>query len=1080
VIPILVLIPQIDGKMPNQNDSTGALLSSPPLSSLLVCTLMDGSIITLYAKTGKVSSFFSTGRDLVTADASSSKRIVVPDRHGNLYWHKTMQVLPTTIAEILKSPLQTCLTDYDTINVGDDCGIVTGTKLTLLYGLDASTGSLLWTSHTSSTPRNSSKVVVLQREDVFVQQISTATGFQLWNLSVGEFSALDFSPNQGSNGNTYLVGGKGEVKGIEGFVDDDANTDNHQPMPFILFDEKGRVLTVLDPQEHRILWRKQFPTMISGVYGLREGNWITLKVFEEPPNTLAEEDNSEIVPLLLPSMPETNMINIELFIREKLLKMMWQDKSMALYEDFMPYKPPLLPDDPFKGKQQEGGIFSNFETNTISIPSGQQKIVIEPNLSSDSELAPGGLFLTWPILASLVMLLICVLFLLAWFYNKKKEKWLATPSLTPNQSTEQISFLELAPSSNLTDQNLSSKDSVGHYRSMSRSLSMPLIPGEKSNELTQEDKMLSKMTHLVNSQMPENAQQLFTLADMPNKLNGIPLVRYSRYRSEFKEVSTLGKGGFGSVFVCENGLDGRKYAIKKVIIQTYDDPMLTNDQLERVLREVKILASLDHPNIVRYYTAWLEVEEANGKGSEANESFDDEYHFMNSKFMSKCYSSSLLLENKEERPSENGKAFSFTKKKAESPLGGWNDFLSEFSQPSFTKKESMESLEEYGFHFERSEGEELTNGENYSKSIKFQPLNEAGSSLEEEDSWSDSYSIEKKPTVASKKITREIHPAELNVRHILYIQMQLCSQQTLADFLADREARKGDSGTDGDVDILYALKLFHQVAQGVRYVHSRDLIHRDLKPNNCFLDDSGIMKVGDFGLSREANNDVGVSHKKSDSYFSEEGGDNTAGVGTRSYASPEQIEGSDYDASTDIFSLGFILFELCYSMFTGMERYIVFSNLRQSQFPESWTNGVAKTFPTVHSLLVNMISINPHQRPSACHVAQEMENILGEFTLLSIDKNFSDRSLLLLRVEATSSDGILAKTMNLIKDCAPGVKIEKYGLRGGENKAIIEFALSNTGASELDKILEGMNSCSDIKLVSRTCSGRERKPSIHD
>jgi serine/threonine protein kinase len=45
--------------------------------------------------------------------------------------------------------------------------------------------------------------------------------------------------------------------------------------------------------------------------------------------------------------------------------------------------------------------------------------------------------------------------------------------------------------------------------------------------------------------------------------------------------------------------------------------------------------------------------------------------------------------------------------------------------------------------------------------------------------------------------------------------------------------------------------------------------------------------------------------------------DITAGVGTRSYASPEQMKGgSEYDSSTDIFSLGIILFELCYPMTT--------------------------------------------------------------------------------------------------------------------------------------------------------------------
>jgi serine/threonine protein kinase len=73
-------------------------------------------------------------------------------------------------------------------------------------------------------------------------------------------------------------------------------------------------------------------------------------------------------------------------------------------------------------------------------------------------------------------------------------------------------------------------------------------------------------------------------------------------------------------------------------------------------------------------------------------------------------------------------------------------------------------------------------------------------------------------------------------RHILFIQMHLCSVQTLADFLASREARCGavsrcSSQTPSyDVDILHALRLFAQIAHGIKHVHKQGLIHRDLKP----------------------------------------------------------------------------------------------------------------------------------------------------------------------------------------------------------------------------------------------------------
>ncbi|CAM9793934.1 unnamed protein product, partial [Ectocarpus fasciculatus] len=86
------------------------------------------------------------------------------------------------------------------------------------------------------------------------------------------------------------------------------------------------------------------------------------------------------------------------------------------------------------------------------------------------------------------------------------------------------------------------------------------------------------------------------------------LVTNRRLRTEFVEGQKLGKGGFGTVFKCRNRLDGHDYAVKKIRLSS--DPRW-QPQLAKVLREVKIMSLLDHPNIVRYYQAsfacaWLE------------------------------------------------------------------------------------------------------------------------------------------------------------------------------------------------------------------------------------------------------------------------------------------------------------------------------------------------------------------------------------------------------------------------------------------------------------------------------------------
>eukprot|EP00762_Andalucia_godoyi_P005556 ANDGO_00497.mRNA.1 Eukaryotic translation initiation factor 2-alpha kinase len=79
----------------------------------------------------------------------------------------------------------------------------------------------------------------------------------------------------------------------------------------------------------------------------------------------------------------------------------------------------------------------------------------------------------------------------------------------------------------------------------------------------------------------------------------------SRLLSEFHSPIAIGKGGFGKVFRVRHNTDGHEYAVKRVRI-SFRSVRDLEKRYSRVIREVQMLARLDHPNIVRYYQAWLE------------------------------------------------------------------------------------------------------------------------------------------------------------------------------------------------------------------------------------------------------------------------------------------------------------------------------------------------------------------------------------------------------------------------------------------------------------------------------------------
>jgi len=102
---------------------------------------------------------------------------------------------------------------------------------------------------------------------------------------------------------------------------------------------------------------------------------------------------------------------------------------------------------------------------------------------------------------------------------------------------------------------------------------------------------------------------------------------------------------------------------------------------------------------------------------------------------------------------------------------------------------------------------------------------------------------------------------------------------------------------EGQLPVAQALALTHQIARGLAFAHEHGVVHRDVKPQNVLLDESGTAKVTDFGIARSL--DPG-----------EELTQTGALLGTSDYIAPEQASGQPVDARTDQYSLGVLLYEL--------------------------------------------------------------------------------------------------------------------------------------------------------------------------
>lgn len=119
-----------------------------------------------------------------------------------------------------------------------------------------------------------------------------------------------------------------------------------------------------------------------------------------------------------------------------------------------------------------------------------------------------------------------------------------------------------------------------------------------------------------------------------------------------------------------------------------------------------------------------------------------------------------------------------------------------------------------------------------------------------------------------------------------FIVMEFVRGESLADLLE----REGSLAEDLALDVL------EQAAHGLSVIHRMNMVHRDIKPGNMLITANGIVKITDFGIAKAA---AAVPLTRTGMV-----------VGTAQYVSPEQAQGKEVTAASDIYSLGVVGYEM--------------------------------------------------------------------------------------------------------------------------------------------------------------------------
>ncbi|XP_047467265.1 eukaryotic translation initiation factor 2-alpha kinase 3 [Mugil cephalus] len=973
----------------------------PPTRSLVIISTLDGRISALDPHNqGRKQWDLDVGSGCLVSSSLSKpevfgNKMVIPSLDGALFqWNRdreSMEAVPFSVESLLESSYR----------IGEDTVLVGGKSLTT-YGLGAYSGKLRYICSAGGCSRwgddevETEDVLLLQRTQKTVRAIRPRSGMEKWNFSVGNFElkfvpemqpGMNFLEGEGLNGDAWKEKQRviaDEPREAEQ-TESQQNQNQHLDLIIKVSVPDWKVMAFSTENNGQLVWERQFCTPIASAWLVGGGKVTPISLFDDTgysnqseTDDEEEADDPEKVRKAAESSVYLGMFQGQLYLQSSVrISEKFPSKAIGSEKDIIPL--PIVKWKPL--------IHSPSRTPAL-VGSDEFDKCLNNDKFSHEEYSNGGLsVLQYPYDNGY------------YFPYSKRSRG------------KRGNAVILINGKGAKSDSRRRKDPV---------LLLPWwkeILGTIVFCIAATTYIVRKFFHppapvAYVRQRKESETQCqtdckFDLEVVESKEPVTTETRsseyVSRYLTDFEPVQCLGRGGFGVVFEARNKVDDCNYAIKRI--------RLPNRELarEKVMREVKALAKLEHPGIIRYFNAWQEsppegwqeqMDQRWLKDASTTDwplSFLDNMEALSVKVpvsssvspasgpggdaLEASASAQALLSSSAAGFGVDDADLSFH------PLLGHDSLMSERdSQADPDASDTPHSFElcpprgpsdctssSFDIVFEDSGCDRDADADTDSASDAASPAtvtknSSSSSHTRRQESVPTSSSTPTRPTslMLAHPTTPPNQRVQPSPKVYLYIQMQLCRKENLKDWMAQRclpDQREHNT----------CLDIFLQIAEAVDFLHSKGLMHRDLKPSNIFFTMDDVVKVGDFGLvtamDQEEDEDEPSALTPAPLLTR-----HTGQVGTKLYMSPEQLSGNSYSHKVDIYSLGLILFELLYPFRTQMERVRTLTEVRSLRFPEVFSKNNMQELSMVRS----MLSLSPGERPEAADITgtplfQELE-----------------------------------------------------------------------------------------------------------